>query len=90
LKGIHGWLVGWLFGCKQELVDRPGRPVCGAEKYIVGEFRKHNNNVGAVAYTAGASAEQQMALDTGMCVYVCVCVCLHMCLLVSLIPFAMI
>jgi Alpha-kinase family len=31
-----------------ELVDRPGRPVCGCERMIPGKFEKHNNNVGAV------------------------------------------
>lgn len=31
-----------------EMVDKPGRPVCGAEIFIPGKFRKHNNNVGAV------------------------------------------
>lgn len=36
-----------------ELVDRPGRPVCGAEVYINGEFKKHNNNVGAVCVGDG-------------------------------------
>ncbi len=30
-----------------ELVDRPGRPVCGCEPFIDGVFQKHNNNVGA-------------------------------------------
>ncbi|GAB5358477.1 hypothetical protein AAMO2058_000461200 [Amorphochlora amoebiformis] len=35
-----------------ELVDRPGRPVCGAEVFISGKFMKHNNNVGAVVLLA--------------------------------------
>lgn len=30
-----------------ELVDRPGRPLCGCERFIDGDFQKHNNNVGA-------------------------------------------
>ena len=31
-----------------ELVDRPGRPLIGAEEFIEGVFQKHNNNVGGV------------------------------------------
>jgi hypothetical protein len=34
-----------------ELVERPGRPVCGIERLIAGDFRKYNNNVGAVVLT---------------------------------------
>ena len=30
-----------------ELVDRPGRPLIGAEEFIEGVFEKHNNNVGS-------------------------------------------
>mmetsp|Transcript_49798 Transcript_49798/g.97642 ORF Transcript_49798/g.97642 Transcript_49798/m.97642 type:complete len:398 (+) Transcript_49798:145-1338(+) len=44
-----------------ELVDRPGRPVCGCERLIQGEFRKHNNNVGAVCtYPGDHSKESKM------------------------------
>jgi hypothetical protein len=46
-----------------ELVDRPGRPVCGAEKYIPGDFRKHNNNVGAVVPIA-SNQPKDAALDS--------------------------
>jgi len=42
-----------------ELVDRPGRPLIGAEEFIEGVFQKHNNNVGGTI--------------TGVCVCVCVC-----------------
>jgi len=41
-----------------ELVDRPGRPVCGCERLIKGEFRKHNNNVGAVCTYPGDYTEE--------------------------------
>eukprot|EP00163_Fabomonas_tropica_P017953 TRINITY_DN3192_c0_g1_i1.p2 TRINITY_DN3192_c0_g1~~TRINITY_DN3192_c0_g1_i1.p2 ORF type:complete len:401 (+),score=83.92 TRINITY_DN3192_c0_g1_i1:284-1486(+) len=29
-----------------DLVDRPGRPVCGVEDFLEGTFEKHNTNVG--------------------------------------------
>lgn len=32
-----------------ELVDRVGSPLCGVERYIPGEYRKHNNNYGYVS-----------------------------------------
>lgn len=45
-----------------ELVDRPGRPLCGCELYIEGEFKKHNNNVGAVSH-AGPVPDEKTQLD---------------------------
>jgi len=44
-----------------ELVERPGRPVCGAEVYIKGQFLKHNNNVGAVC--TGGPTEPEAVMD---------------------------
>lgn len=38
-----------------EFVERPGRPLCGCERMIHGEFRKHNNNVGSVVCHPGES-----------------------------------
>ncbi|KAH3766122.1 eukaryotic elongation factor-2 kinase [Pelomyxa schiedti] len=32
-----------------ELVERKHSPLCGVEKYILGEYRKHNNNFGYVS-----------------------------------------
>ena len=32
-----------------ELIDRPGRPICGVERFINGPYRKHNNNTGYVS-----------------------------------------
>ena len=40
-----------------ELVDRPGRPVCGCERFIEGSFRKYNNNVGAAVATGPADED---------------------------------
>lgn len=41
-----------------EFVDKPGRPVAGAEQTLAGAFKKYNNNVGAVcALTADEAAE---------------------------------
>jgi elongation factor 2 kinase len=31
-----------------ELIQRPGRPICGVERYIDGQYAKHNNNYGYV------------------------------------------
>jgi len=39
-----------------ELVDRPGRPLIGAEEFIEGVFEKHNNNVGG---TVGGVQEER-------------------------------
>ena len=39
-----------------ELVDRPGRPLIGAEEFIEGVFQKHNNNVGGT--TGGVQEER--------------------------------
>jgi hypothetical protein len=55
--------VSYVRACILELVDRPGRPVCGCEQALVGRFRKYNNNVGAVcaqppATTPAAIAEE--------------------------------
>eukprot|EP01006_Ploeotia_vitrea_P037010 TRINITY_DN66080_c5_g3_i2.p1 TRINITY_DN66080_c5_g3~~TRINITY_DN66080_c5_g3_i2.p1 ORF type:complete len:232 (-),score=91.11 TRINITY_DN66080_c5_g3_i2:255-950(-) len=50
-----------------ELVDRPGRPVCGCETLISGDFRKYNNNVGAAVVStdqSGAEAEAEMDSKT--------------------------
>ncbi|KAL6055876.1 Alpha-type protein kinase domain-containing protein [Balamuthia mandrillaris] len=41
IEFIDAWLL--------ELVDRPGRPICGVEKYVAGPYRKHNNNFGYVS-----------------------------------------
>lgn len=38
---INAWLL--------ELENRPGRPLCHAERFIVGKYRKHNNNFGYVS-----------------------------------------
>jgi elongation factor 2 kinase len=38
---IQAWLI--------ELVDRPGNPICGVERFIDGPYRKHNNNFGYVS-----------------------------------------
>jgi len=55
--------IEYVNACILELVDRPGRPVCGCEQQLVGRFRKYNNNVGAVcaqppATNAAAIAEE--------------------------------
>lgn len=36
--------VDFLAAYVLELMDRPGKPVCGVEKYIEGEYVKYNNN----------------------------------------------
>jgi elongation factor 2 kinase len=38
---INSWLL--------ELIGRLDRPLCGVERYICGEYRKHNNNFGYVS-----------------------------------------
>jgi len=38
---IKAWLL--------ELLDRPGRPLAGVERFIEGPYRKHNNNFGYVS-----------------------------------------
>jgi elongation factor 2 kinase len=38
---INSWLL--------ELTARPDKPLCGVERYITGEYRKHNNNFGYVS-----------------------------------------
>jgi len=47
--------------CILELVDRPGRPVCGAEQELIGRFRKYNNNVGAVCAQPPATTREALA-----------------------------
>lgn len=42
-----------------ELVERPGRPLCGCERMIPGEFTKHNNNVGAVCHHPNAGERER-------------------------------
>jgi hypothetical protein len=42
-----------------ELVDRPGRPVCAAERRIPGTFEKHNTNVGGTLGDGGEWAEER-------------------------------
>ena len=32
-----------------ELIERPGKPICGVERFIEGPYRKHNNNIGFVS-----------------------------------------
>eukprot|EP00471_Norrisiella_sphaerica_P005668 CAMPEP_0184490202 /NCGR_PEP_ID=MMETSP0113_2-20130426/17293_1 /TAXON_ID=91329 /ORGANISM="Norrisiella sphaerica, Strain BC52" /LENGTH=369 /DNA_ID=CAMNT_0026873981 /DNA_START=143 /DNA_END=1252 /DNA_ORIENTATION=+ len=44
-----------------ELVDRPGRPVCGSESFIAGQFMKYNNNVGAVC--TGGPNDPKVVMD---------------------------
>jgi hypothetical protein len=39
------FIAAWVL----ELVDRPGRPFCAVERFVAGEFRKHNNNYGFVS-----------------------------------------
>lgn len=46
-----------------ELVDRPGRPLCGCEQLIDGEFKKHNNNVGAAPTTSGADDARKYEIN---------------------------
>lgn len=41
-----------------EFVERAGRPLAGCEAYIEGSFRKHNNNVGAVATGLDSNSPQ--------------------------------
>lgn len=36
--------VDFLAAYVLELVERQGRPICGVEKYIAGEYKKYNNN----------------------------------------------
>lgn len=40
--------IGYVPSFVLELVTRPGRPLCACERMIEGDFRKYNNNVGAV------------------------------------------
>jgi len=48
-----------------ELVERKGRPLAGAERFIEGDFRKNNSNVGAVCYNAAQNtAADLLELDT--------------------------
>ena len=47
-----------------ELVDRPGRPLIGAEEFIEGVFQKHNNNVGGT--TGGRSTNSQKSVYDGV------------------------
>ena len=44
-------------------MDRPGRPLCGAELFIDGPFLKHNNNVGAVVNN-GESVQAEVDRET--------------------------
>jgi elongation factor 2 kinase len=46
-----------------ELVDRPRRPFCGAEAFIEGEFKKHNNNLGAVCSQLNATPQDMVEAD---------------------------
>jgi len=41
IEFIQAWLI--------ELIDRPGKPICGVERFIDGPYRKHNNNFGFVS-----------------------------------------
>jgi len=43
-----------------ELVERRGRPLCGCEELIEGDFKKHNNNVGAVSNWVPETKEQKL------------------------------
>jgi len=53
--------ISYVSVCVLELVDRPGRPVCGCEQMLdssSGVFRKYNNNVGAVCAMSHEELEQ--------------------------------
>lgn len=41
--------VDFVFAFILELVDRENNPICGVERYIPGEYKKHNNNHGYVS-----------------------------------------
>lgn len=46
-----------------ELVERRGRPLCGCEELVEGDFKKHNNNVGAVATWVPETPEQKIDME---------------------------
>jgi hypothetical protein len=46
-----------------ELVERPGRPLCGCEEFVEGDFKKHNNNVGAVGSWVPETPDQKIDIQ---------------------------
>ena len=41
--------VGFIACSVLELVERSGKPICGVERFIEGNYKKHNNNIGFVS-----------------------------------------
>eukprot|EP01083_Nonionella_stella_P066821 176295_1 len=41
--------VDFVLAFNLELIDRENNPICGVERFIAGEYRKHNNNHGYVS-----------------------------------------